>query len=86
MYLDPGFGSMLIQMLIAGIAAAGVMLGVFRHRIALFFSRRKSSGDKEVNNTDKSDMVDIDCCDTADDHDVANSCGDDNNSENSSKR
>ncbi len=36
-YLDPGFGSMLIQAIIAVIAAGGAYLLMFRKRIAGFF-------------------------------------------------
>ena len=37
MYLDPGFGSMVIQALIATIAAAAAMIGIFRVKIKTFF-------------------------------------------------
>ena len=40
MYLDPGFGSMLIQAVIAVIAAGGAYLLMFRKRIASFFKGR----------------------------------------------
>jgi hypothetical protein len=38
-YLDPGSGSMIIQAVLAVIAAAGVSIGIFRNRIKLFFGR-----------------------------------------------
>ena len=38
-YFDPGTGSMLVQALIASIAAVGVSFGLFRRRIKTFFSR-----------------------------------------------
>jgi len=47
MYLDPGFGSMLVQALIASLAAAGVMVGVFWNRIKAFFNRGKNKDDSE---------------------------------------
>jgi len=47
-YLDPGTGSMLVQGLLAAIAAAGVSLGVFWKRIKAFF-RGTSSVKPEPN-------------------------------------
>ncbi|MDR0525654.1 MAG: hypothetical protein LBG90_07275 [Spirochaetaceae bacterium] len=38
MYLDPGFGSMLIQAIIGGIAVAGSGLFLFRQKVAAFFN------------------------------------------------
>ena len=56
MYLDPGFGSMLIQLLIAFLAAAGVMLGIFRTRIRAFFQRNKPVEDaKEAEESENND-------------------------------
>jgi len=40
-YIDPGTGSALIQGLIAGVAAAGMTLRIYWHRIARFFGRKK---------------------------------------------
>jgi hypothetical protein len=42
MYLDPGFGSMLIQALIGLIAVAGSSFYLFRQRIKVFFQDRKN--------------------------------------------
>ena len=36
-YIDSGTGSMLIQVIIAALTAAGVFLGMARHRIRKFF-------------------------------------------------
>jgi len=47
MYLDPGFGSMLIQVLIAAFAAAAAMFGIFRNRIKAFFNKGKNPGAEE---------------------------------------
>jgi hypothetical protein len=44
MYLDPGFGSMLIQALIGLIAVAGSSFFLFRQRIKVFFQNRKNKG------------------------------------------
>ncbi len=44
MYLDPGFGRMIIQFLVAAIAACGAYAVIFRRRIKEFFVRRKNGG------------------------------------------
>ncbi len=48
-YLDPGTGSMLLQVILGGIAAVGVALKLFWHkiRVALGFSR-KSDPDEDA--------------------------------------
>jgi hypothetical protein len=51
-YIDPGSGSMILQMLIAGIGAGWVAFKLFWHRIARFFSRKEKSGQS---NEDKKD-------------------------------
>jgi hypothetical protein len=38
-YIDPGTGSMIVQAIIAAIAAVSVSIGVFRRQVASFFSR-----------------------------------------------
>ena len=51
-YLDPGTGSMMIQAVLAGIAAASVSIGIFWKHIKLFFSRisgRKQKKEKNHN-------------------------------------
>ena len=58
MYLDPGFGSMLIQVLVASLAAAGAMIGIFRNRIKAFFSRNKKSADADNTDLEKQDDED----------------------------
>jgi len=52
MYLDPGFGSMVIQMLIAAIAVGGVMLFTLRQKIANFFKQRKRKENSEEGTKD----------------------------------
>lgn len=42
-YLDPGTGSILIQGLIAGIAAAALVIKTYWYRIKSFFGRGQSS-------------------------------------------
>ncbi len=41
LYLDPGSGSFLIQLLIAGVAGAGLAIAVSWARIKRFFTRKK---------------------------------------------
>lgn len=38
-YLDPGTGSMIVQAVIAGVAAVSVSIGIFRRRLLLFLGR-----------------------------------------------
>ena len=38
-YLDPGTGSMLVQAVIAAVAAISVSIGIFRRRLRLFLDR-----------------------------------------------
>ncbi|MCL2818617.1 MAG: hypothetical protein FWD41_02680 [Actinomycetia bacterium] len=42
MYLDPGFGGMLIQVLIALVAAGGALAFLMRKNIAKLFSKDKA--------------------------------------------
>jgi hypothetical protein len=44
-YLDPGTGSMLLQVILGGIAAVGVALKMFWHRIVAFFRPGSRSDD-----------------------------------------
>ena len=39
-YLDPGTGSMLLQVLLGGFAAVGVAAKLYWHRLATLFSRK----------------------------------------------
>jgi hypothetical protein len=49
-YLDPGTGSMLLQVILGGIAALGVALKLFWHRIriALGFSKKPAAEDESA--------------------------------------
>lgn len=42
-YIDPGSGSVLIQGLIAAIAAIGVTAKLYWHRLLAFFGKKESS-------------------------------------------
>ena len=48
LYLDPGSGSFLIQLLIAGIAGAGLAIAVSWARIKHFFNRKKTAATPET--------------------------------------
>jgi hypothetical protein len=41
-YLDPGSGSFLIQLLIAGVAGAGLAIAVSWQKIKRFFNKKKN--------------------------------------------
>ena len=47
-YLDPGTGSMLLQVILGGVAAVGVALKLFWYRIIRFFGFGKNT-EKEDN-------------------------------------
>jgi len=55
MYLDPGFGSMVIQVIIGLIAAGGVVLYTLRQKIAKLFGRSPKENEQEElkNNKDE---------------------------------
>ncbi|NTW43065.1 MAG: hypothetical protein HGB14_01230 [Anaerolineaceae bacterium] len=41
MYLDPGFGSMILQLVLAGILGVGVIIRVFWKRIRGLFGKKE---------------------------------------------
>ena len=41
MYLDPGFGSMVLQLVLAGLLGAGVLIRVFWKRIKTLFTKKQ---------------------------------------------
>ena len=41
-YLDPGTGSMVVQMIVGAIAGVGITLKLYWHKIARFFRSKKS--------------------------------------------
>ena len=43
-YLDPGSGSMMVQLLLAGVAGIGVALKVYWRRVRAFFGKSKDQG------------------------------------------
>ncbi len=44
-YLDPGSGSMLLQLLLGGLAGLGVIVKLYWHRVQDFFGVRKKTDD-----------------------------------------
>ena len=48
-YIDPGTGSIMLQALIGGIAAAGAAISFYWSKIKSFFSKKKKN-DKHPNN------------------------------------
>ena len=60
-YLDPGTGSMLLQVILGGIAAVAVALKLFWYRILAMFGIKKKSEDAVVDPaTSESDDTDSD--------------------------
>ncbi|MBN2386836.1 MAG: hypothetical protein JXB85_07420 [Anaerolineales bacterium] len=51
-YLDPGSGSILLQLLVAGLAAIGLALGTRWSRIKRFWGRKKNPAEAEENEED----------------------------------
>lgn len=52
-YIDPGTGSALIQGLIAGIAAIGITVRLYWHRIAEFIRRIRKKNDQDPDGKSK---------------------------------
>jgi len=42
MYLDPGFGSMVLQLILAGVLGAGVIIRVFWKKIKGIFQKKQN--------------------------------------------
>lgn len=43
-YLDPGSGSMLLQVVLGGVAAVGVVARLYWHRLTSLFRRKRPDG------------------------------------------
>jgi len=52
-YLDAGTGSMIIQLIVGGIAGSIVLLKVFWHRVLTIIGRHKPSDNVEHNDIDE---------------------------------
>lgn len=46
-YLDPGTGSMMLQVILGGIAAVGVAIKLYWHKLMAAFGMRKNSADED---------------------------------------
>jgi len=55
-YLDPGTGSMMLQVILGGIAAVGVAVKLYWHKLMAAFGMRKKSSDED----DQDDLDDLD--------------------------
>jgi hypothetical protein len=55
-YLDPGSGSMILQVLLGGVAAIGVAIKIFGRRILEFFRIQKKD-ESEIKTERKNDVV-----------------------------
>ena len=53
LYIDPGFGSMVIQVIIGAIAAGSAALYMFRQKITKFFNRSTKDDSVEKRETEK---------------------------------
>jgi hypothetical protein len=51
-YLDPGSGSMLIQIVLAALLGAGVAIRIFWRNIKAFFTGKKASDDSVEDSTE----------------------------------
>jgi hypothetical protein len=51
-YLDPGTGSMLLQVILGGVAAIGVVIKLYWHRfrVAIGMGRKKNTEDENTEN------------------------------------
>lgn len=64
MYLDPGFGGMLVQIIIAVVAAGGAILFAMRRKIKNLFKKNKPTevakevGEIHIDSYDTIDMMD----------------------------
>jgi|TARA_B110000259_G_scaffold174681_1_gene209239 hypothetical protein len=47
-YIDPGTGSIILQGLIAGIAAAGATISIYWTKIKSFFSKKKKNNKRDL--------------------------------------
>lgn len=70
MYLDPGFGGMLLQLIIAVVAFGGAVIFAFRKKIKALFSKKdKKQADKpaiDANISETKAGTDDDVIDTLD--------------------
>jgi hypothetical protein len=58
MYLDPGFGSMILQIVLAGLLGIGVFLRIFWKRITGIFRKNENDPMDIKNDIDYGDTTD----------------------------
>ncbi len=51
-YLDPGSGSIILQLVIAGLLGAGVLVGAFWRKIKALFQKKPSGNDSTSEDND----------------------------------
>jgi DUF1365 family protein len=49
-YIDPGTGSLIVQSIIGAIAAIGVTLKIYWHKVKVFFMKKEPTTSEETNN------------------------------------
>ncbi len=59
MYLDPGFGSMVLQLVLAGLLGVGVVIRVFWKNIKGIFSKNKSTSTDIKDDIDYGDAKEL---------------------------
>ena len=69
MYLDPGFGGMLLQVLLAIIVAGGAILFSLRRKIRASFSKKNKGSDPVAGVARNTGETDGDMVDTLSNHD-----------------
>ena len=69
MYLDPGFGGMLIQVIVAIVAAGGAMAFAMRKKISSIFSKSGKKDESVAPTALNSDNLEDDVVDTLSDED-----------------
>jgi len=66
MYLDPGFGGMLVQVIVAIVAMSGILLFSLRRKIRALFSKNKDTAGKNTDFINRAD-TEIDTSGNTDD-------------------
>jgi len=58
MYLDPGFGGMLVQVVVAIVAMGGIIAFSLRRKISALFSKNKKAGSMDTGEATPADTTD----------------------------
>ena len=77
MYIDPGFGGMLIQVLLAIVAAGGVLLFSIRRKLRTLFSKKKGNDTSGVAPDIDGAKADMSPTEESDDDDAIDMLSDD---------